>query len=829
MGSNKPDVISLKPQDLCVVYKRNLNKDNLLMKRKLFSLSLLLSAVTLQAQIPNIPCSDTWEMPGARIMLSRGGYDVVENGIPNQMHLYKYDANGNIIADMVSDLSYGSWAEPQNDEVYTYDNQNRCTVVEQKATSEEGDEWTIWKNTYAYDAKGNITEFVYYSNNNWELDPEYKYTYEYDANNHCTKEWRYVYYLGEKMWQASEKTVYTYNADGNKTKAEFYSGDESSLQMSAYFTYVYNEQKQLEHEAHFYIEYYSQEGTTTEHDRYDYKYDNAGRQIEKLHTTYYQQMWNYYSKETKTYNDKGQLTKIDNYNSDSQTEPVSGERYSYDNDGRVTKIDYWSYESNRPSASREYYYTDNALHEGEFVEGVCGTDENPKALTWKVDGNTLTISGTGAMKDYDDYYLNMPWLVAQMYVKNIVVGEGVTSIGEYAFRGADKVEDIEFSSTVEEIGQGAFRDNIALKKLVLTDNLKTVGRKAFEYCKALENVEFDKGLKVIDEYAFQNCNLKELHFPAEMAAEIKYRAFYYNRGLEYFNIPENTKMAYIVDGENHVKQIDCYAKENPFTERVYYPNALLYVPVGCKADLKYALRYSEFLDILEFGEIYTPNQYVINGVAYDYTDGAKDIYGDGSVIVEGNEVKLCNTVLNGGLSLNFSKATVTASGRCSINGDIHAKDKLLLQGDFDSGVVDVLIVNGGVYCDEPANDVPLEITVPYFAASLPSSASTKGATRAAEDERSVVEGFGYITYNSFYFQMYEPENGYYQNWDGYKLMDSTHNPAKRVIIANQWGVNGINDVSCSKSQVSGKYLENNRIVVRSANGKKYNLVGLELK
>ena len=801
------------------------------MKKLLLSLVLLLSVVSLQAQIPNIPCSDPWDQPGARIMISRDDYDIVENGIPNNIYLYKYDANGNIIAEMTTSASGGSYEEPKNNQVYTYDSQNRCTVVEQKVTSEDGTEFTIWKNTYAYDAKGNITEFVYYSGTWGDLYPDYKYTYEYDANNHRTKELRYYYSMDEEKWYVNAKTVYTYNADGNKTKDEFYSGNESNWQMSAYFTYTYNAKKQLEHEAHFYIEYYSQEGTTTELDRYDYKYDSAGREIETLYTNYFQNEWRFNAKEVKTYNDKGLLEKIDTYDSSCQTEPVHRDSYSYDNEGRITKIDYMDLRMDcNGRASREYYYTDNALHEGEFIEGVCGTDDNPNALTWKVDNTTLTISGTGAMKDFRDYYLNEPWLVAKMYITKIVIGEGVKNIGEYAFRYAGKVEEVQFSSTVEEIGRDAFLEDIALKKIVLPDNLKTIGRKAFEYCEALEDVEFGKGLKEIDEYAFQNCNIKELHFPAEMAAEIKYRAFYCNRELEYFNIPENTKMAYIVDGENHVKHIDCHATTKPFTERVYYPEAVLYVPVGYKSYFKEALRYSDFRDILEFGETYTPDQYVINGVAYDYTDTATDIYGDGSVIVNGNDVKLTNTVLEGGLSLNFSNATITVAGWCAIEGDIRVKDKLTLNGDIESDEADAIIVNGGVYSDLASSNDVLKINVPYFSATLPSEATAKGEARAAEDERSVVEGFAYIDYNGFYWKIYEPENNWYDT-DNRKLMEYQNGvwkPAKRVVIANQWGMNGIEEVSGDSGfriQDSGKYLDNGRVVIIK-NGKEYTIDGI---
>ncbi len=61
--------------------------------------------------------------------------------------------------------------------------------------------------------------------------------------------------------------------------------------------------------------------------------------------------------------------------------------------------------------------------------GDCGADGDN--LTWEIDGSTLIISGTGAMKDYGEDRGNPPWY--RLNFTDIVVNEGVTSIGERAF------------------------------------------------------------------------------------------------------------------------------------------------------------------------------------------------------------------------------------------------------------------------------------------------------------------------------------------------------------------------------------------------------------
>ena len=66
------------------------------------------------------------------------------------------------------------------------------------------------------------------------------------------------------------------------------------------------------------------------------------------------------------------------------------------------------------------------------VSGTCGDN-----LTWNLTGNgVLTISGTGAMSNYTSSSPSRaPWYSNRSSIKSVVIEEGVTSIGEYAFNG----------------------------------------------------------------------------------------------------------------------------------------------------------------------------------------------------------------------------------------------------------------------------------------------------------------------------------------------------------------------------------------------------------
>ena len=59
--------------------------------------------------------------------------------------------------------------------------------------------------------------------------------------------------------------------------------------------------------------------------------------------------------------------------------------------------------------------------------GTCG--EN---LTWDLTNGILTISGTGKMTDYTNYS-SVPWYSSRESIITIIINDGVTSIGSYAF------------------------------------------------------------------------------------------------------------------------------------------------------------------------------------------------------------------------------------------------------------------------------------------------------------------------------------------------------------------------------------------------------------
>ena len=137
----------------------------------------------------------------------------------------------------------------------------------------------------------------------------------------------------------------------------------------------------------------------------------------------------------------------------------------------------------------------------DVTSGSCGD-----YVTWNLDVDTgvLTITGTGAIMDYvldetgtessspfDDFGI-------RHQIKSVVIGEGITRIGDNAFNNVYHFTNISLPSTLESIGNKAFCDCSDLKTLTLPANLTTIEENAFYYCQDLESIISEPSDKVLE-------------------------------------------------------------------------------------------------------------------------------------------------------------------------------------------------------------------------------------------------------------------------------------------------------------------------------------------
>lgn len=143
----------------------------------------------------------------------------------------------------------------------------------------------------------------------------------------------------------------------------------------------------------------------------------------------------------------------------------------------------------------------------EVVEsGSCGENVT---YTLNNDG-VLNICGSGAMNSYSFRSDNRPpWYSNKGQIKEVVVEQGVTGVGKYAFYVCTNLKKATIAGSVTYISTGAFNNCTSLVDVVLSTGLKSIGEQAFFHCTALKNIVIPDSVKNIYARAFENCTYLE--------------------------------------------------------------------------------------------------------------------------------------------------------------------------------------------------------------------------------------------------------------------------------------------------------------------------------
>ena len=163
-----------------------------------------------------------------------------------------------------------------------------------------------------------------------------------------------------------------------------------------------------------------------------------------------------------------------------------------------------------------YDYKYNYVEAYKIETGSCGSNATYTMDTGK---GTVIISGTGAINNYNSGYNSIkkvyrttaPW--GSYDIKSVVIEDGITSIGNYAFFRNEEIEEVSLPSTLQSVGTSAFY-GAALSSLELPQGLTTISNSALGGIKKLTEIEIPDSVTDIGKTAFTGCtNLERVTLP----------------------------------------------------------------------------------------------------------------------------------------------------------------------------------------------------------------------------------------------------------------------------------------------------------------------------
>ena len=110
-------------------------------------------------------------------------------------------------------------------------------------------------------------------------------------------------------------------------------------------------------------------------------------------------------------------------------------------------------------------------------------------------------------------------------LKECVIPDGVTSIGQLAFSKCSKLTSITIPNSVKYISSEAFSKCNSLTSVTIPSGTKFIGYSAFSWCQSLRSVNIQNGVESIASKAFYGCfNLTSVKIPNSVKS-IGYEAF----------------------------------------------------------------------------------------------------------------------------------------------------------------------------------------------------------------------------------------------------------------------------------------------------------------
>ena len=199
-------------------------------------------------------------------------------------------------------------------------------------------------------------------------------------------------------------------------------------------------------------------------------------------------------------------------------------------------------------------------------------------ITWTLDSEgVLTVSGEGEMPRAHE----VVWRQYYDRIYSVVVEEGITSLGDYAFYCFYSLTEVTLPDGLERIGESAFGYCESLATLVLPDSVTVIGVNAFSSCTALRELTVPAGVTEIGYSAFYSCSVESITVAEGNADYQSADGVLYSADMSklIFYPAQKTDTAFTVP--ETVTYIEDYAfAYNTYLTAVSIPDCVSYVGIG---------------------------------------------------------------------------------------------------------------------------------------------------------------------------------------------------------------------------------------------------------
>ena len=179
---------------------------------------------------------------------------------------------------------------------------------------------------------------------------------------------------------------------------------------------------------------------------------------------------------------------------------------------------------------------------GGKVNGLF-RDSSTKPFDWAYDSDTktLTFSGTEPIPSYREE--NRPWKDYVAEVENIIINEGVRSIGDNAFTSCSALTSVTIPASVTSIGKSAFKNCTSLTSITIPSSVTDISHFAFINCSKLATVTINGNPYIgFDAFSGIASDAKvTMNLAGHEGATGEYWATFYNENYA-FQADENTQV-----------------------------------------------------------------------------------------------------------------------------------------------------------------------------------------------------------------------------------------------------------------------------------------------